>query len=98
MFKLIKYYVKESNLPFYQCAKFEALDPKINETRSHEVAIWFGSLRYRLPYSLFQQFSGLLTQSQCFPGQQGPSWTALYMSPLTCLCFNVKEGDSTNCD
>ena len=96
MFKLIKYYLKESNLSVYQCANFGALDPRINETMSHEVAIWFGSLRYRLPYSLFQRLSGLLTQSQCFPGHQGPLWTALYMSPLTRLCFDVDEGDSTN--
>jgi hypothetical protein len=47
-------------------------------------------LRYGLPDSLFQRFSGFLTYSQYFLGYQGPSWTAISISPLTRMHVDLK--------
>ena len=48
-------------------------------------------LRCGLPKSLFQLFSCCLTQSQCFLGHQGPSWTTVYMSPLIHIRADLKK-------
>jgi hypothetical protein len=69
----------------------QSLEPSIQGSTKLGLTKFDFYLRYKHLDSILQRFSGFLTSSQCFLGHQGPSWTAVYISPLTCMQVDLES-------
>jgi hypothetical protein len=79
-----------ANLPLYQCVKLGALNPRINEIMSDK--FWFiPLLQVQTPRFFIPVIFWISKLVAIFLGHQGPSWTAIYMSPLTHIKINLES-------